>query len=94
MDGSLDNTNGVRGGRPPMVFHTKGLAGGTQTANNGSHSPTIICGSNAAGEALPPHFQLKTLAKSDEDRRFSLHFAQRRKCVCGCFGFDVRRNLD
>jgi len=48
-DGSLDNTNGKRGGRKPMVFCSPGIGGGGSQTNKAGYSPTIICGSNAAG---------------------------------------------
>ena len=59
-DGSIDNSTGQRGGRPPLVFYVSDICGGGTQASKSSYSPTIICGSTAAGEALPPHFQLKT----------------------------------
>jgi len=50
-DGTLDNTSGKRGGRKPMVFYAPDVGGGGTQANKSSYSPTIICGSNAKGEA-------------------------------------------
>jgi len=70
-NGSMDNTNGLRGGRKPMAFYARDVSGGGTMANKTSYSATIICGSNAAGEVMPPHFQLKTLATS-EDREKNL----------------------
>jgi len=46
-DGSLDKTNGQRGGRRPMAFHCVGISGGGTEASKSSHSPTIICGSSS-----------------------------------------------
>ena len=51
-DGSMDNTNGLRGGRKPMAFYAHDISGGGNMANKTSHSSTIIYGSNAAGEAF------------------------------------------
>jgi hypothetical protein len=64
-DGSLDNTSGrKRGGRPRIVFTAAGSKMGANHGNKSSYCPTINCGSNAAQEAIPPHFKLKTLAQT------------------------------
>jgi len=58
-DGSLDNTKGKRGGRPPLVFCGKDMAGGSTAASKTSYTPTIICGSNAEGGAFLHTFNLR-----------------------------------
>ena len=94
-DGSLDNTNGVRGGRPAIVFTaTDGAKSGATQASKSSYSPTIICGSTAAGKALPPHFQLKSMAQTSSGQRFSVQFIGNCKCIKGKFGFPVEKTLD
>ena len=94
-DGSLDNTSGhQRGGRPPIVFTAAGSKMGASHGNKSSYCPTIICGSNAAGEAIPPHFQLKTLAQTTSGQRLSLDFIANCKCVTGRFGFPLAKTLD
>jgi hypothetical protein len=93
-DGTLDNTTGNRGGRPPVVFYAKDIQGGATVANKSSYSPTIICSVNAKGEALPPHFQLKTMAKTDAGERFSINFIANVKKVQGKFGFTEERTFD
>jgi hypothetical protein len=56
-----------------MTFKAPDVAGGATAVNKSGYSSTIvICGSNAAGEPLPPHFQLKTLAKTEERQRMSV----------------------
>ena len=70
-DGSLDDTTGQRGGRPSMVFTAPDLAGGGTSVNKSGYSSTTICGSSAAGEPVPPHFQLKSLAKKDDGQRMN-----------------------
>jgi len=92
-DGSLDNTTGKRGGRPPLVFYAHDATGGSTAASKSSYSPTIICGSNAEGEAIPPHFQLKTLATSTGRERFSVEFIARCKDIWGVFGHKRRTLL-
>jgi len=92
-DGSMDNTNGLRGGRKPMAFYAHDISGGANMANKTSYSSTIICGSNAAGEALPPHFQLKTLATTDDREKINIEFIGLCKDVRGRFGFPSTRPL-
>jgi len=68
-DGNLDNTKGKRGGQPPLVFYGKDIAGSSTAASKASYTPTIICGANAAGEAIPLHFQLKSTAKTSKQEK-------------------------
>jgi len=85
-DGSLDNTKGKRGGRPPMMFYGKGMTGGATAASKSGYTPTIICRSNSEGEALPPHFQLRTTPKESQREQFDVEFLVRCKDIWGCFG--------
>ena len=41
---------------------------GKQT-NKDSLAAELVCGSNAAGEALPPHFQFQTKDTTDDGKR-------------------------
>ena len=90
-DGSIDDTTGQRGGRPPMTFLCPDIAGGATAANKSGYSSTIICGSNAAGEPVPPHFQLKTMAKIDENQRLSVDWFLTTKNIIAKFGHESRR---
>jgi len=92
-DGTLDESNRHRGGRPPMVFTNPYVTGGGTSANKSGHSSTIICGSNAAGEALPPHFQLKSLAQQDSTQRISIDWFVHAHNVLGTFGHESERVL-
>jgi len=92
-DGSLNNTKGKHGGRPPLVFYGKDMSGGATTASKSSYTPTIICGSNAKGGALPPHFRLKSTATSAQRERFNVDFIARCKDVLGQFGHRKREVL-
>ena len=76
-----------------MVFYSKDIAGGSTAASKSSYTPTIICGSNADGEALPPHFQLKSTAQSTTRTCFSIEFIARCKDVWGTFGHNKRTLL-
>lgn len=90
-DGSLDDTHGQRGGRPPMVFYAPDIAGGGTAVNKSGYSATVICGSTASGDPFPPHFQLKTLAQTDSGQRLSVDWFTHTKNVFGTFGYSERR---
>ena len=84
-DGSIDDTNGQRGGRPPVVFIAGDICGGATAVNKSGYSSTIICGSNAAGEPIPPHFQLKSVAE-DSNMRLSVEWFAGNKDTVVQFG--------
>jgi hypothetical protein len=86
-DGTLDDTTGQRGGRPPMTFHAPDIAGGGTAVNKSGYSATVICGSTAAGDPYPPHFQLKTLAQTVAGQRMSVDWFRHTKDVYGTWGF-------
>ncbi len=92
-DGSLDDTTGQRGGRPPMVFTVPDMAGGGTAVNKSGYSSTIICGSNAAGEPVPPHFQLKSLAKTDEGQRMTVNWFRNCADVLVKFGHEEKKPM-
>jgi hypothetical protein len=90
-DGSIDDTNGKRGGRPPSVFHSNEVSGGATAANKSSYTATIIFGSNAAGEPLPPHFQLKSTAQTAETQRLSTEWFKNVHSILVRFGFGSKQ---
>ena len=63
---SLDGSKGNRGGRPEVIFFNPKFPQLGRGTSKTSLTTTMICGSTAAGEALPPHFQFQTSAQSDE----------------------------
>ena len=82
-DGSIDDTTGQRGGRPPMTFFAPNIAGGATAVNKSDYSATIICGSSASGEPVPPHFQLKSMAQNPQDQRLSVDwFTSTKDVLC------------
>ena len=92
-DGSLDETTHQRGGRPSMTFYSSDVSGGGTAVNKSGYSCTIICGSTAAGEPFPPHFQLKSLAKIADNQRMSIEWFRNAKDIVAQHGFDARREL-
>ena len=63
---SLDGSNRNKGGRKTMTLHDPRLPFNGKQTNKDSLTATLVCGSNATGEALPPHFQFQTKATTDE----------------------------
>jgi hypothetical protein len=82
---ALDNTSGNRGGRPSTVFHAPNIPGAATMANKSGYSATIICGSNAAFEPFPPHFQFKSDASPERQKLDVTHILNSRDVV-GQFG--------
>jgi len=92
-DGPLDESHRNHGGRPSMVFTNPYMSGGATSSNKSDYSSTIICGSNAAGEALPPHFQLKSLAQQNNTQKISVDWFAHAHNVVGKFGHEDERVL-
>ena len=76
-----------------MTFFAPEVTGGATAVNKSGYSSTIICGSNAAGEPFPPHFQLKSMAQTDEGQRLSVDWFASTKNVIAQFGFPVNVSL-
>ena len=91
---SLDGSEGRRGGRPQMTLHIPRLPYAGKRANKDSLTATLVCGSNAAGEALPPHFQFQTKATTDKGERLRNEVFRRVPRVIGKFGHDHEKDFD
>ena len=74
-----------------MIFLAPDVPGGATSVNKSGYSCTLVCGSTAAGEPIPPHFQLKTMAQIKENQRISIDWILNCKNVVGRFGYDARR---
>ncbi|KAL7490610.1 hypothetical protein ACHAWT_000174 [Skeletonema menzelii] len=84
----MDASTSQRGGRPEATFYYGGLPNlGNQSIKN-SLSTTMITGSTAAGEAIPPHFQFSTAAQSDDTQRFRYETLAYMKKVKGKWGHE------
>jgi hypothetical protein len=69
---SLDGSSGNRGGRPTTTFYDPNLSRTGNAQSKTSGQCTLIFGSNALGQPLPPHFQLKTNTKIEEHIKIRL----------------------
>jgi len=92
-DGTLDDTSGQAGGRPPIVFTAPKVPSGSTSVNKSSYKTTLIFGSTAAGEPIPPHFQFKTAAKTNEGQRMSIDWFGLCPHVRGKFGHDAPKDF-
>ncbi len=63
---SMDGSEGRRGGRPNVTLHDPCLPYTGKRTNKDSLTATFVMGSNAAGEALPPHFQYQMKATTED----------------------------
>ena len=88
---SLDGSTITRGGRPPVAFEDENLPRVGKPTSKSSQTSTMITGSNALGEALPPHFQFMSSAQTDEGRQVRREAALYFKNVIGRFGLDKER---
>ena len=91
---SLDGTEGRRGGRPEITLHDPRLPYNGKRSNKDSLTATLVCGSNAAGEALPPHFQFQTKATTEEGQRIRNEVFAHVVSVRGQFGHDEEKDFD
>ena len=91
---SLDGSTGNKGGRRPITLHDPRLPFNGKQTNKDSLTATLVCGSNAAGEALPPHFQYQTKATTDDGQRLRNEVFQFCPGVVGKFGTKAKTSWD
>jgi hypothetical protein len=83
---SLDGSTTNRGGRPEMVLYNPQFPQVGKATTKTAFTTTMITGSNAAGEALPPHLQFPTKAKSKDMMRLDYDMVEFTGLVRGQFG--------
>jgi hypothetical protein len=88
---SLDGSILKRGGRPSACRSDPHLTQVGQTTSKTAQSVTMITGSNAWGEALPPHFQFMTAAQTKEGMKIANKCSLYSKKVIGTFGFEEEK---
>ena len=59
---ALNGCSGNRGGKPEATFYNPNLPRTGRATGKSGKTTTMITGSTASGEALPPHFQFQTFA--------------------------------
>ena len=65
---SLDGSSSRAGGRPAVSFRNPNLPMANRSVSKSSHACTGIFGSTAAGECIPPHWQLPTSATTENEK--------------------------
>jgi hypothetical protein len=73
---STDGSESAAGGWPEAIFYNPHLPLVGRATSKSATTTTMITDSNAAGEALPPHFQFMTLAQSDDSMRMRMDMAE------------------
>ena len=88
---ALDGNKSNRGGRPSAVFYDPNLPRLGKAATKSSLSSTLITGSSASGEPLPPHFQFSTKATSEDRQKLRMELVAWMPGIRGTFGNGVER---
>jgi hypothetical protein len=83
---NLDGSSAIRGGRPDCVMYDPRFPVVGLATTKSSSTSTLITGSTAAGEVLPPHIQFPTKAKSADTERINIDVIQYVQKVRGKFG--------
>eukprot|EP00804_Cyclotella_cryptica_P014587 CCRYP_020639-RA/>CCRYP_020639-RA protein AED:0.30 eAED:0.30 QI:0/0/0/1/0/0/3/0/271 len=87
----LDRSKCNRGGRPEITFYSPNLSNLGQATIKTSVSTTMITGSTAAGEPIPPHFQFSTMAQSEDTQRVNIRMSAFFPRIKGTFGTDCEK---
>jgi hypothetical protein len=80
------------GGRPAVAFYDPHLPIASRSVAKSSLACTGIFGSNAAGECVPPHFQLPTSATAEEREKVRYEFLIHILDTRGIFGCEEERS--
>jgi hypothetical protein len=83
---SLDEGNGNRGGRPTVTYFDVRFPQLGKATLKSALTTTMISGSTAVGEPLPPHFQFQTSAQTAEAEAIRIETIRYMLDVQGMFG--------
>ena len=86
---STDGTSKLAGGLPSNSYSSTNnyLPKGVQETKKSGYIDTFIGGSTVAGDPLPPYFQLKSTATTDDCNRINANFNNEVPHVRGQWGF-------
>jgi hypothetical protein len=90
---SLDGSNSNRGGRPTATYYDLRFPQLGKATLKSALSTTMISGSTAAGEPLPPHFQFQTAAQSAEGEAIQIECIHYMLDVRGTFGHPTEQSF-
>ena len=85
---TADGADGTPGGRPPHTLTVRHIPSTGTGMHKSADGGTLICGSNAAGEVLPPHLQYSTKAKSTDTMAIDARWIGGMPCGRGQFGHE------
>jgi hypothetical protein len=88
---TLDQTNVEKGGRPSFIFYNPNKPRPGSSANKSSLSLTLIVEGTAAGEMIPPHFQLTTDGQNEQLQVWNTSNMKYMHDVHGKFGSDIAK---
>ncbi len=87
----LDGSKCNRGGRPEVIFYSPYLPNLGKATIKNSTATTMIAGSTAAGEPIPPHFQFQTRAQSVDTQSVNINLVTFLPNVIGKFGAEEEK---
>jgi hypothetical protein len=90
---SLDRSNSTRGGRPTTTYYDVRFPQLGKSTSKLALSTTMITGSTAAGEPLPPHFQFQMSSQSAENESIRIEMMRYMLDVRGTFGYDTKQSF-
>ena len=88
---SLNGSTTNRGGRPEAIIYNPRFPQLRKPTTKSALTTTMITGSNAAGDPIPPHLQFQTKAKTNEQMKLDYDVVENMPLVRGQFGCDEVR---
>ena len=86
---STDGTSKLTGGRPVTEYCSRESSiSGAEGSNKSGYSATFIGGSTMSGYPVPPHFQVRSLAQTEQNRKLDADLFKDMRKIRGQFGFD------
>ena len=87
----LDGSKCNRGGRPEITFNFPNLPNLGHATIKTNMDTTMITSSTAAGEPMPPHFQVSTMTQSEDTQSVNIRMSAFFPKIKGTFGTDCEK---
>ena len=88
----LDGSKCNRGGRPEITFYSPNLPNLGKATIKTSAATTMITGSTAAGEPMPPHLHFSVMAQSEDTQCVNIRMSAFFLKIKGTFGTDCEKD--
>ena len=87
---TMDGTSKLTGGRLVTEYCSSDtrIGSGAKGTNKSGYVATFIGGSKMRGYPVPPHFQVRSLARTKQTKKLDTRLFQDMRKICGKFGFD------